>query len=104
MTKATGKRAMQKRREDLFWGELRLTRVAQHLMQNRGLLRRGSAFATPWTAREVMAAFDALEIVHGLRAAIHREMAELVMRDGEEVVLPALAVMGAEMIGLRRGK
>lgn len=77
MTKATGKRALQKRREELFRGELRLTRVAQHLMQSLGQRHGGVLRLRSGGGSEESAAFDACEIVHARLAAIHREMAEL---------------------------
>lgn len=78
MTKATGKRALRKRREDLFWGELRLTRVALHLMQSLGQRHAGVLRPRSGGGWEEAAACDACEIVHARLAAIHREMAELV--------------------------
>jgi len=40
MTKSTGKRAEQKRREELFAAELRLRRVLLHLMATHAWARR----------------------------------------------------------------
>lgn len=71
MTLSRGIRDAQKRREELFSGELRLTRVAQHLLDARSYLKRLGDRA------ELTAVDDAAALVCGLIDAMRKEFKAL---------------------------
>ena len=70
MTQSTGANDRQKRREELFWGELRLTRMRAHLMEKLAILY-------PAAPRAADCYLGAILIVEDRLDAVRREWAEL---------------------------